>query len=125
MTSVSRTTIIVAAGGPNSSAAAKTNVSETESLAGIPGMRIVNEPLRSVSTASTSQLGSTGARESEYRDSRTTNAPAATTTAMYRRLEPLRSVGGMLSARSAAKPSQPKQLSGARRLLGILGYRSL
>ena len=54
---------MVAAGGPYSRAAAKTNVSETESLAGMPGIRTVNEPLSSVKTASTSQLASTGARE--------------------------------------------------------------
>ena len=61
MTRVSKTTIMVAAGGPNRRAAAKTNVSETESLAGMPGMRTVKEPLRRVRTASTSQLESTGA----------------------------------------------------------------
>ena len=43
----------VAAAGPKSIAAAKTNVSETESRAGMVGMRIVNEPLSSVRPART------------------------------------------------------------------------
>ncbi len=90
---------MVAAGGPYSSAAAKTNVSETESLAGMPGIRTVKEPLSSVRTASTSQLASTGAREMAWSDSSTTHTPAATTTEMYTRLEPLRSVEDMLPAR--------------------------
>jgi hypothetical protein len=51
MIRASRTTIIVAAAGPNRIAAANTNVSETESLAGMVGIRTVKEPLRSVRPA--------------------------------------------------------------------------
>src|SRR3954469_8728790 len=51
MTRLSRTTITVAAEGPNRIAAAKTNVSETDNRAGIVGIRIVKEPLRSVRPA--------------------------------------------------------------------------
>ena len=55
MTRLSKTTIIVAAAGPNIRTAANTNVSETDSRAGIVGIRIVNEPLSSVSPASNAQ----------------------------------------------------------------------
>ena len=40
--------MIVAAAGPNRIAAAKTDDSETDSRAGMVGMRIVNDPLRRV-----------------------------------------------------------------------------
>jgi hypothetical protein len=63
MTRVSRTTIIVAAAGPYKSTAAKTKVSETDSLAGMLGIRTVKEPLRRVRTASISQLLSTSVAE--------------------------------------------------------------
>ena len=42
----------VAAAGPNRRTPAKMKVSETESLAGIVGIRTVNDPLRSVRPAS-------------------------------------------------------------------------
>lgn len=51
-TKQSNTTIIVAAGGPNSRTAANTNASETDSRAGTLGMRTVKLPLRSVKPAS-------------------------------------------------------------------------
>ena len=53
MTRLSSTTRTVAAAGPNNIAAANTNVSETEILAGIVGTRTVKEPLSSVSPAKT------------------------------------------------------------------------
>ena len=65
MTRVSRMTVIVAAGGPKSNAAAKTNVSETDSRAGMPGMRTVKEPLSKVRTPNISHFWSTGDRSSE------------------------------------------------------------
>jgi hypothetical protein len=68
MTSVSRTTIIVAAAGPNKRTAAKTKVSETESLAATPGIRTVKEPLRSVSTASITHCHGTGCWLSVFKD---------------------------------------------------------
>ena len=87
MTSVSSTTVIVAAGAPNSRAAAKTKVSDTDSLAGMPGTLTVNEPLRRVKSASINHRGSSGARESSRSECRTTVAPTATTIEMYKRLE--------------------------------------
>ena len=71
--------MIVAAEGPKRTTVAKTNVSETESLAGILGIRTVNDPLRSVKPASRNQRKSTTLIESVYRECRTTTIPAVAT----------------------------------------------
>jgi hypothetical protein len=54
MTRISIATVIVPAHVPNSRTEAKTNVSETESLAVIEGSLIVKAPVKRVSTARTS-----------------------------------------------------------------------
>ena len=51
MTNASRTTVSVPADGPNISADANTNVSETENRADNEGTLTVNEPVNRVSTA--------------------------------------------------------------------------
>jgi len=79
ITRLSRTTITVAAGGPNRIAAAKTNVSETESLAGMVGIRIVKEPLRRVNPARTNHWYPIDPVETLYSECRTTAVPAADT----------------------------------------------
>ena len=55
MMSPSRATVRVPAGGPNSNTEVKTNVSETDSEAGIEGSLTVADPLIAVRAASTSQ----------------------------------------------------------------------
>src|SRR6478672_1431589 len=76
-TSVSRTTVSVPAGTPNSRTDAKTKVSETVSLAVVEGTLIVNEPVRRVSAARTSHSGPIGFRYSEINDWTTAATPTA------------------------------------------------
>src|SRR4051812_3398666 len=58
--SVSRTTVRVPAETPNKSTDAKTNVSETVSLAVMPGTLMEKEPVRRVRPARTSHSGAMG-----------------------------------------------------------------
>ena len=64
MINPSRVTVIVPAAVPNNRTEVKTNVSETEIDASIPGSLIVIEPLRSVSAASTNHCDVTGVKRS-------------------------------------------------------------
>src|SRR5687767_13567403 len=75
ITSASRTTVIVPAAGPNSRTDVKTNVSETEILAGREGNFTVNEPVSSVNAARMNHSTPGGCVESCHKDSATTKTP--------------------------------------------------
>src|SRR4030095_8257097 len=78
----SSVTVIVPAAVPNSKTEAKTNVSDTEIVAGIDGSRTVIDPLRSVSAASKNHRGLTGEANSSKTAWAITIRPTHTTTEM-------------------------------------------
>src|SRR5678815_3933139 len=79
-TSESRATITVATGGPNTRTDVKTNASDTEMRAMRPGTRTVNEPVRRVRTASTSQSLQISLAYTSFAESIATLDPARMTT---------------------------------------------
>ena len=82
-TRISIATVTVPAQLPKSRTDAKTNVSETERRAGIDGILIVNDPVNSVSTASTSHSFSSGCWIRVLMQWPTISSPAAETHGTY------------------------------------------
>ena len=83
MTSASRTTVSVPADGPNISADANTNVSETENRADSEGTLTVNEPVNRVSIARVSHSNSGGDCTVTANEYAMIAKPAAITTPTY------------------------------------------
>jgi hypothetical protein len=79
----SSTTVIVPADVPKRSTEAKTNVSDTDTRAGRDDIAMVNEPDRSVRTASTNHWLLTGARYISRSEWASTSIPATMTPATY------------------------------------------
>ena len=86
ITKASRATVIVPAAGPNNKTEVKTNVSETEIVAGREGSLIVAEPLTSVSKARTIQLQSFGLVTKSVTDWIMIESPAITMQMTYARV---------------------------------------
>ena len=78
MISPSSVTVIVPAAVPNNNTEVKTNVSDTEIDASIPGSLIVIEPLSSVSAASTNHCDVTGVERKALTECAITKNPAMT-----------------------------------------------
>jgi hypothetical protein len=79
----SRATMSVPTGAPNRITDVKTNVSETERLAGIEGSLTVAEPLKMVNAARISQLFPTDDRASSILEAVIVQAPATITAYTY------------------------------------------
>ena len=78
MISPSRVTVIVPAAVPNNKTDVKTNVSDTEIEASIPGNLIVIDPLSSVSAARTNHCDVTGVERRPWTECAITKNPAIT-----------------------------------------------
>ena len=74
----SSVTVMVPAAAPNNSTEVKTNVSDTEIEASIPGSLMVIEPLSNVSAAKTNHCDVTGVEPSALTECPITKNPATT-----------------------------------------------
>ena len=80
ITSASKTTVTVPAAVPNSNTEVKTNVSETERLAGRDGSWIVKQPAKTVNDTRTNHWNPGGFAANSHSDRPMTVRPVATTT---------------------------------------------
>src|SRR6476661_5163776 len=83
MMAASSATVTVPADGPNRITEVKTNVSDTETVAGIDGSETVADPLRRVNRARTVQFHPMSPVAKSRVDWHTIAAPATTITDMY------------------------------------------